>query len=639
MLRKKRPQDGGEDDWLSRVEDARDRLSRDPFVPLPLDAFSQRHEDRERIVAAPRPADRLIEEALLPFVRRAMEPLMSASVHGYRPGRSTFTAALSVSHALSNGYVELLMLDVSRFYESVDRGLLAAMVAAVLPEPLATLITSLMAAPYLLNGRLLEREQGIPPGRVLSPILANRYLVPLDMAAASPDVVYLRYGDDLLVAGRSGDELETVEARLSAAAGELGLSFSTSKRRRFRYCGEPFVYLGHALDGKGVYERLHGARLERMETKAGLASTPTACLLSAEMGDAGSEPQPNVRFHTLYLTEPGLYLKARSGLVSILRGKDVVREIPLHRIDRVLVLAGIAMTSGFLSACVARGIPVVFFVGRGKAYGCLVSGGIPNPLRLQSQYRLSSDPVRRMALGREIVESKLRAMLRRLAGTPAAANARASITELLPSTASAVDSASLRGVEGAASRAYYQGFAARVRVPEFAFSRRSRRPPRDPVNSLLSFAYSLLFAEMQTALLAHGLDPHPGLLHDLARNHPALASDLIEPYRILVADSFVLTLVNNGRVKPDGFERREDAILMNDETRRTVLAEYEHFMERPAGGAKGVGGGPRRLIDLAARHMLKVVLGEQDRLDLPLVASGTDEAEATDAEGEVQEGP
>lgn len=253
---------------------------------------------------------------------------------------------------------------------------------------------------------------------------------------------------------------------------------------------------------------------------------------------------------------------------------------------------------------------------------------MPNPVRLRSQYDLVADAPRRLALGRAIIRAKLDAMLRQLNG-PSEGEARRAVEELCLRLPAATDANELRGLEGAATRAYYQGFAGRIRVAEFAFKGRSRRPPRDPVNSLLSFAYSLLLGEIQTALLAHGLDPHPGLVHDLGRHHPALASDLVEPYRILVADRFVLWVINRKLVRAVDFIAEKDGgIYMGQDARRVVLDAYERFMERrPGGGEPGAPGTPRRVVRQAAMAMLSVVLGESSELRLPLDLDPTLEAE------------
>jgi CRISPR-associated endonuclease Cas1 len=137
----------------------------------------------------------------------------------------------------------------------------------------------------------------------------------------------------------------------------------------------------------------------------------------------------------------------------------------------------------------------------------------------------------------------------------------------------------------------------------------------------MSFTYAVLFGEMQTALLACGLDPHIGLFHELRKSHLALASDLIEPYRHLIGDSFVLKLVNNRMVKTDGFvEGERKAVYMHPDTRRLVLVAFEDFMRKPLkpGSSDTFSFGPRHLITLAAHAMLRIVIGETQELVLPL---------------------
>ncbi|MBI5161632.1 MAG: CRISPR-associated endonuclease Cas1 [Micrococcales bacterium] len=620
-LARRTPTDANRPDWLALVEQARDRLAQRPFVPLPLDAFVLVDNGKERIVASARPADRIIEEALVPILNRALEPALLPCVHGYRPGRSTVTAAAEASQAVGAGRRSIALLDVADYYGSIDREILRAKLAALLAPSLVELLHALICAPLCLRGEMIRPSLGIPLGRAVSPPLANAYAVDLDAEMQGHDVAYLRYADDIFIAARTPEERDAAEARLGEALARLALRVRHDKTRRFCFDGSPFVYLGHTVDDRGVYERITGARLERLTRAIGPRrdAPPDGAGTSPHEADAG-ECFPSLRQHTLYVTEPGLYLRTSQGLVIVQRGKDVVREIPLHRLDRVLILAGASFSSGFVSGCVYHGIPVLFFVGKGKAYGSLVSGGMPNPLRLRAQYDLVADPHRRLALARAIVDAKLSAMLRRLANANAelAEAARERIRQTHAALHRATDAESLRGYEGAATKAYYEGFATRIRRQGFELHGRTRRPPRDPINSLLSFAYSLLFGEMQTVLLAHGLDPHPGVLHDLHRNHPALASDLIEPYRILVADSFVLALVNNRQVAPDGFERHATGgVYMTRDTSRVVLAAYESFMDRPSGGGRG-SGSPRLLIDAAARAMLRVVLGETDDLVLPL---------------------
>jgi CRISP-associated protein Cas1 len=603
--------------WLGLVDEVRDRLAAQPFVALPLDAYTLDDGAKQRTITVARHPDRLLEEALLPCVTRRLEGLLSAATHGYRKGRSTLTAAIRASSALKKGNIHVAALDIADFYGSIDRTRLRDNLRSLFDEAMIEVIMALSAAPIMEQGQLKSTEKGLPLGRALSPVLSNLYLLALDTAMERGPWEYVRYADDLLILGSSEQERVEAETLVVEELSKLGLRLKAEKTRHHRFDGSPIQYLGHTLDDHSIYERVPEARLARIadKTVAGEAA-------SAETDDG--EESSCLRSHTLYVTEQSAYLRVEQGQVVVQRGEEHSAEIPLHRIDRILVMAGVGMSSGFITACITHNISVLFFVGKGRAYGSLVAEGMPNPLRLRAQYDLLANQERRTAVARAIVCAKIQAMIKRLQNVSQAAEQRARLRELLPKLQEAKNADALRGYEGLATKIYYEGYAKRLTRPGFEFHGRSKRPPRDPVNSLMSFAYSLVFGEMQTALLAHGLDPYPAVLHDLRRGHPALASDLSEPYRVLIADSFVVTLINEGRVIPNGFETQANgAVYMTRDTRRLVIEAYESYVSRPSGGPRG-SVTPRVLIEAGARAMLRVVLGEAETLVLPPLPSISD---------------
>ncbi len=603
-------------DWMGLLESARDRLMAQPFRAMVLSAYRKTAKGKCRVLTIVEPGERLIEEALLPLLHEAITPCLSEAVHGFVPGRSTYTAAEQLSLALREGRHDLCQMDIQAYFDHIDRQRLRALLQPRLPEPVFAVISALIEAPLRLDGRVHKPAVGLAQGRAISPLLANLYLAPLDHALRRAGHHCLRYGDDLLLSAASGQEADVGSQRVRQMLGVLGLQMNEAKVRRFRYSGTPIDYLGHAVDERGVYQRISDDRLRRITGPKG-----------TEAGPETPGAQPSRRTRTLYVARPGLYLHIKDSQILLRSGKEIIRQVPLRCVDRILLLSHAAMSSGFVSALITRKIPMQVFVGRGRAYGSLVSGGLPNPLRLRAQYDLSNARGRRTRLARNIVAAKLQAMLRRLRTVREAGPQRQRIDDMLQRLDGATSFDQLRGHEGQASKLYYQGLAKRIRQPDFQFRKRSRKPPKDAVNSLLSFSYSMLYSEMITALLAAGLDPHPGLLHELSPGHPALASDLIEPYRVLIADTFVVTLINTRQVTPEGFySQANGGIYMTRETRNDVVTAYEHFMSRSLGGGKGHTT-PRLLLDAAARAYLAVVLGECEELELPLATVPNDTPE------------
>ena len=596
--------------WLEEVERARDRLLMKPFQALPLSGFFQTKDGKERLLSKPAPADRIIQEALLPILNKTYEAEAADSTHGFRKGRSTFTAASALREILRKGGHILRFLDIRSFFPSVDRDILETLLDRLFPKTMVDVVMALLSAPVKAGPGPPFVTSGLPLGCPLSPVLSNLYLSDMDRRMKDVPTDYLRYADDILLGTSEDEAIHEAQAALESELEIRNLQLNEEKSRTVFFLNNPVFYLGHLVDSEKIYQPIQEQRLERLIRPVLREDKPE----SDPVGD------PTGRARTLYITEGGVYLKTGGGQLICQRGKEVLREIPLHRINRILVLAGGSYSSGLLSECIKRRIPILFFVGKGKGYGSLVSEGLVNPLRLRAQYDLRSDPKRRFEVAKDILSAKFQAMILRLSKANVELKRRKAIEGCIKGLEKASGIDTMMGLEGQATSTYYRGFAQRIRQPEFAFIKRSKRPPRDAINSLLSFTYSLIFGEMQTALLAHGLDPHPGFLHELHRNHPALASDLLEPYRSLIADTFVLTLVNRGSVHASGFEKKPfGAVYMNGDTRNTVLRAYERFMSSPMGG-KSASRSPRLLMHGAVRAMLGMVLGESDRLVLPLKA-------------------
>ncbi|MBT9169173.1 MAG: CRISPR-associated endonuclease Cas1 [Syntrophomonadaceae bacterium] len=171
----------------------------------------------------------------------------------------------------------------------------------------------------------------------------------------------------------------------------------------------------------------------------------------------------------------------------------------------------------------------------------------------------------------------------------------------------------LLGLEGIASRSWFESLPHMIKREEtdFFFSGRNRRPPRDPINALLSFSYSMLVKDIIGELMRVGLDPYIGFLHSSVYGRPALALDLMEEFRPIIADSVVLTAVNTGMVRPDHFENVKMNCRMNESGRKSFFRAYRNRMnEEIAHPVFGYKLSYRRTIELQARILAKVLQGE-----------------------------
>lgn len=285
----------------------------------------------------------------------------------------------------------------------------------------------------------------------------------------------------------------------------------------------------------------------------------------------------------LYATTQGSRVTRRGGRVVLLEDGQEVASRRLLDVSHIAVFGNVDLGSALLRDCFDAGIAVLWFTAGG--WFCGVAQGMPkgNVTVRMRQHRAAITGDRTIA--RQFVIGKIknqRTLLRRHGG-PTAAQAVTQLADLAENARRdrAIDS--LLGIEGTAARLYFEHFAALLRPPTPlrpgpTFEGRNRRPPRDPINAVLSFVYSLLIKDCTVALLAAGLDPFIGLYHQPRFGRPSLALDLAEEMRPLIGDSVVLTLVNNGELDQSDFVARAAGVSLTPAGRRSVISAYERRM-------------------------------------------------------------
>lgn len=289
-----------------------------------------------------------------------------------------------------------------------------------------------------------------------------------------------------------------------------------------------------------------------------------------------------------YVSELGATV-ARDGRQIIVRKQGrVLASWRVAHIEGLVLLGPVNVTSHAARLLLRAGIATALLRRDGRLLGT-ISGPLSSGIDLRlAQYGLARDQAACLSHSRAIVAAKINAMrqvLRALASNYPSADirdARAALERLASRAAHAPDVPHLLGIEGAAAAVYFPALASGNRSP-LAFAGRSSRPPRDPVNAMLSFGYSLLTAEIHSLLEALGFDPYLGIYHQTVPGRPNLALDLIEPFRHAVIDRLVLRAVNLGRFAAGDFEQHGDrGIRLKTQALRKYIAEYEAAMLLPA---------------------------------------------------------
>lgn len=288
----------------------------------------------------------------------------------------------------------------------------------------------------------------------------------------------------------------------------------------------------------------------------------------------------------LYVQHQGATVgKSGECLVVSYKGAELARA-GLKDVSQLVLCGNISVSAQTLHLLCEAGIPTVHLSMGHWFYGITSGITLRNAYDRAAQFEAAADPVRRLALSRAIVQAKganQRTMLRRNAD-PRPERDLAEMGRLLDATERAASLDELLGIEGALAAAYFGAFGKLLRSSDvdtdWDFRSRNRRPPKDPINALLSFAYALLTKECTVALLAEGLDPWWGLYHRPRHGRPALALDLMEEFRPLVADSVVVTAVNTGMVRQRDFTRSSSACMLNSSGRKALIRAYEARLDQ-----------------------------------------------------------
>jgi len=317
----------------------------------------------------------------------------------------------------------------------------------------------------------------------------------------------------------------------------------------------------------------------------------------------------------LYVKDQGATLGKSGDELTVKTRQTTLQKVKLIDTSQVSVFGNVQVTAQALRELASAGIPLCHF-SYGGWFNAITIGMIHKNVELRiAQFAAAADPGRSLALARQFVLGKIkncRTLLRRHLEEDQGREVLCQLNTLMRKAEAATDATSLLGIEGMAAKEYFSGFAKLLNGGEqFNIEGRNRRPPRDPVNSLLSFVYALLVKEWTLALYAAGFDPLLGFYHRPRYGRPSLALDLTEEFRPLLADSTVLMLVNNGEVTDGSFLRRAGAVALTEAGRRAVIAAFERRMEtevtHPVFGYRI---SYRRVFEVQARLLGRVLLGE-----------------------------
>ena len=605
-----------------------------------------------RTLLIPTVMERVVQTAAAIVLTPLVESELGANTFAYRPGLSRITAAREIERLRKLGYSWIVDADISSFFDTVDHPLLFQRFRELCDdEELLKLISRWLTA-LIVDGHKpkVKNITGLPQGCPISPMLANLYLDKFDERIEKEGFKLVRFADDFLILCKSKPKAEAALELSETALAELKLHLNNEKTRITTF-SEGFKYLGYLfirslvlptkMQPEEWYDKLGKLKLRKAPKQAtetdsdeyelhtGDAGTITVTketLLQTEFGEKllqslekqqidvdkfleksaiedvlrQKEKQAALNklysplLNTLYLQEQGSILRKDGEHFSVEKEGRQINEIIVRRVEQILVLGNITLTTPALQHCMSNNIPITFLSQNGSYFGRLEATTADHSAFERFQYLRSLDEPFSLAIAKRIVEAKIRNSRTLILKQRAMAwESNGELKEKFDNTLSLMNSLSeqskscenmeaLRGLEGKAAALYFElfGLLFKKELPFYTNTfRRVRQPPTDPVNSLLSFGYTLLHNNIFSLVRMKGMNPYIGFLHAEDKGNPSLINDLIEEFRTII-DSMTLDTLNKGVLRNKDFYYRKDktGCFMTDDARKKFLEVFEQRM-------------------------------------------------------------
>jgi CRISPR-associated protein Cas1 len=562
-------------EWPSRLAALARDLETGRYRPLPPRLVEiPKPGGGHRQLAIPCVADRVVQSAAATALSQHFDPHMSPWSFGYRPRRSVAMAAEAIQRLRRTGYRHVVEGDIARFFDSVEHARLLEVLAPQLQDDrLIDLVRASLAA-------LAPGGAGLPQGAPISPVLANLFLDRFDRAMAVAGTRMVRFADDFVLLSRTAAAADEARSRAGVLLGGLGLALNHEKTRHVSFHAG-FTFLGRRFEGPHVVDPARAVPL--------LPPAPTSGAdgLAPEAADEprlAATARPVMR--VLYLGSAGRRLAVRGPAFAAFDGEREVALIPASEVDRIEVRRGNGVSTSALHLGLANGIPIAFVDGHGQTIGTCEAVRAERAALHLAQARCVLDEGCRLDLAARLVAGKVRnqrALLHRLnrkRGDPTIGQAIRRLGRVLRRIEAAPAIATLLGLEGWAGAIYWRGWSRTV-SPDWPFVGRTRRPPRDPINVVLSYLSGLLHRDLAALAQRHGLHPGFGALHGTRDRHQGCVSDLIEEFRAPLLEGLAVYLVNNRILVPAMFiPRDDDTWSIAAAGHQRMIRGYEHWLDR-----------------------------------------------------------
>jgi CRISP-associated protein Cas1 len=518
----------------SEIEELQRQVERGEYHPLPLFPITVQkkpHSPEVRVLMVPTVRDRVLQTTVGRHLGRAFEDEFLDCSFAYRPHRSVDSAIARIRFWRDHGFQFVADADIEAFFDRVDHAVLRQRLATRLNDPaLCLLVEKWIAGPIWDGTRIRPLARRIPQGSPISPLLANFFLSDFDLAVETSGMKLIRYADDFLILAR---DQECATSALSIAREkleELHLALKAEKTKITSF-EEGFDFLGVFFRARDIWvpwgkhdknrrvlaipRRMPAALVRRFlssQSATAMQVAFAAALRKPEKDMAQGTANEGEEMAYLYLTEQGSVLRKIGNRLVVEKQDEILLDAPYHKLEAVLLFGNVQVTTQAMTELLDCGIPVSFLDRGGRLRGGLEpTKGKNIPLRI-AQFDLFRDVERSMAMARVIVDAKLANSAEVLASfgdrmearSPATAAALSQIELARQAARTAATHEVLNGTEGATARLYFDVLMRRNKSA-LSWPGRIKHPATDPINSLLSFGYTLVARELAGLLEGVGL--------------------------------------------------------------------------------------------------------------------------------------
>ena len=550
-----------------------------------------------RLIGIPTVRDRIVQRFLLQGIYPKLEQMFSDSAFAYRPGLSIYGAVDRVMAAYQHQPAWVVKADIQQFFDSLVWAVLLNQLEQSRFKPIVVQwIEQQLKAGVVIGSQFCPMNQGVLQGGVLSGALANLYLSQFDRQCLDAGIYLTRYGDDCVAVCSSWMQASRSLEMMSEWLEAIYLRLHPDKTQIISP-GEEFTFLGHRFCEGKVYAPARkavgggtGGDQEKKKEKGRGGGRPKVCSIvksSKDKRKTSTDEYWRDGMTTLYVTDQGAYLRVQHQQFQVFLKDELRCSVPVSRVSHVVLFGSCNVSHGAVSLALQRKIPVLYLSNKGRYFGRLQTTGQAKIDYLTQQVQKSLDPefIRRQAacvIVGKLHNSRILLMrLNRRRKTEIATKAIQELAEVIGKVQTAETVESMLGHEGHGANLYFQAFASLLKG-KFEFEKRTRRPPTDPVNSLLSLGYTLLFDNLHAMVEGMGLHTHFGNLHMPQPNRPSLVCDLIEEFRAPVVDALVAYVINSNIFTPEDFTPPDErgGVYMHPDALKKFLKHWEEMLQK-----------------------------------------------------------